>query len=60
MLIDCRCQYYLSLIQKGGRIPSQVHLIDELKKQVVDLCLYLLVFSLTTCVSVLVYACVCV
>jgi len=49
MLINCRLQHFLSSLPKGVRIPYQVHLVNELKRQGVDACLCLLAISLTTC-----------
>jgi len=49
MLIDCHLHQFLSWIQKGFRILQQVHLVNELKRQVVDVRLCLLAISLTKC-----------
>jgi len=42
MFIDCRLHQFLSSIQKGVRIPYQVHLVNKLKTQGVDVRLCLL------------------
>ena len=49
MFIDCRLHQFLSSIQKGVRIPDQVHFVNKVKKQGVDARLCLLAISLTTC-----------
>jgi len=47
--VNCLLHQFLGSIQKGVRIPYQLYLINDLKKQVVDVRRCLLAISLTTC-----------
>ena len=49
MLIDCLHHQFLGSIQERVRIPYRMPVVNELKQQVVDMCLCLSAISLTTC-----------
>ena len=51
MLIDCLLHQFLGSIQKGVRVrvPPRMHVVNELKQQVVDVRLCLSAIPLTTC-----------
>jgi len=49
MLIDCLLHQFLGSIQEGVRVPHRMHVVNELKQQVVDVRLCLSAISLTTC-----------
>jgi len=49
MLIDCLLPQFLGLIQERVHVPHRMHVVNELKQQVVDVRFCLSAISLTTC-----------
>ena len=49
MLIDCLLHQFLGSIEERVCVPRQLHVVNELKQQLVDVRLYLSAISLITC-----------